>query len=58
VKPNDEIPSDWAKQFEKSANEDPPHKLNDKPTSDDEKTLKEVRRTVNELQTHLGHESQ
>src|SRR3989454_1148256 len=57
-KPNDEIPSNTAKQFEKSANEDPPHKLNDKPTSDDEKTLKEVRRTVNELQTHLGHESQ
>jgi len=58
VKPSDEIPTDWAKQFEKSANEDPPQKLNDKPTSDDEKTLKEVRRVVNELQTNLVHESQ
>jgi len=58
VKPSDEIPIDWAKQFEESAKEDPPHKLYDKPTSDDEKTLKEVRRVVNELQTNLAHESQ
>jgi len=58
VKPSDEIPIDWAKRFEESAKEDPPHKLYDKPTSDDEKTLKEVRRVVNELQTNLAHESQ
>jgi len=52
--PSDEIPSDWAKQFEESTNEDPPHELYDKPTSDDEKTLKEVRRAVNELQNFLS----
>jgi acetoin utilization protein AcuC len=57
VKPSDEIPSEWSKEFEKAAKEDPPHKLYDKPTSDDEKTLKEVRRTVNELQTSLAHRS-
>jgi acetoin utilization protein AcuC len=57
VKPSDEIPSVWSKEFEKAAKEDPPHKLYDKPTSDDEKTLKEVRRTVNELQTSLAHRS-
>jgi acetoin utilization protein AcuC len=54
VKPSDEIPSEWSKEFEKAAKEDPPHKLYDKPTSDDQKTLKEVRRTVNELQTSLA----
>jgi acetoin utilization protein AcuC len=57
LKPSDEIPSDWAREFERAAKEDPPHKLYDKPTSDDEKTLMEVRRIVNELQTNLGHES-
>src|SRR5207253_2485391 len=56
VKLSDEIPTDWAEQFEESANEDPPLKLHDKPTSDDEKTLKEVRRAVKELQTNLAHE--
>jgi len=54
AKPSDEIPSDWAKQFEESANEDPPRKLYDKATSDDGKTLKEVRRAVNELQKFLS----
>ena len=58
AKLSDEIPSDWAKQFEESANEDPPRKLYDKATSDDKKTLKEVRRAVRELQNHLGHQSQ
>jgi acetoin utilization protein AcuC len=57
VKPSDEIPSEWSKEFEKAAKEDPPHKLYDKPTSDDQKTLKEVRRTVNELQTSLAPRS-
>jgi acetoin utilization protein AcuC len=55
VKPSDEIPSEWSKEFEKAAKEDPPHKLYDKPTSDVEKALKEVRRTVNELQASLAH---
>src|SRR2546427_7409542 len=54
VKPNDEIPSNWAKPFEESAKEHPPQRLLDKPTSDDEKTLKEVRSEVNELQTNLS----
>jgi acetoin utilization protein AcuC len=57
VKPSDEIPSGWSKEFEKAAKEDPPQKLYDKPTSDDQKTLKEVRRTVNELQTSLAPRS-
>jgi len=57
VKPSDEIPSEWSKEFEKAAEEVPPHKLFDKPTSDDQKTLKEVRRTVNELQSSLDPRS-
>jgi len=54
VKPSDEIPSEWSKEFQKAAKEDPPHKLYDKPTSDEQKTLKGVRRTVSELQTNLA----
>jgi acetoin utilization protein AcuC len=57
VKLADEIPSDWSEKFEKAAGENPPHELYDKPTSDDERTLKEVRKTVSELQTSLAHES-
>jgi acetoin utilization protein AcuC len=51
---SDEIPREWSKAFEQEAKEDPPEKLYDKPTSDDEKTLNEVRRTVSELQTNLA----
>ena len=57
VKSSDEIPSEWSKEFENVAKEDPPHKMYDKPTSDDEKTLKEVRGTVNELRASLAHVS-
>jgi acetoin utilization protein AcuC len=57
VKPSDEIPSEWSKEFQGAAEEDPPDKLYDKPTSDDEKTLKEVRGTVNELRASLAHMS-
>ncbi len=57
VKPSDEIPSEWSKEFQNAAEEDPPDELYDKPTSDDERTLKEVRRTVNELQTSLAYRS-
>jgi acetoin utilization protein AcuC len=57
VKPSDEIPSEWSTKFQDASEEDPPDKLYDKPTSDDEKTLKEVRRTVNELQTSVAHRS-
>jgi hypothetical protein len=57
VKASDDIPSEWSKEFERAAKEDPPLKLRDKPTSDDEKTLREVRKTVTELQMHLAHQS-
>jgi len=46
----------WSKEFEIATQEDPPLKLYDKPTLDDEKTLKEVRNAVSELQTNLGNE--
>ena len=58
VKPSDEIPLDWTMEFEKSVKEDPPNRLYDKPTSDDENTLKEVRRAVRELKTNLARKSQ
>ena len=57
LKPSDEIPSDWSKEFQNAAQEDPPAKLYDKPTSDDERTMKEVHRAVTELQTNLAHKS-
>jgi len=57
VKPSDNIPSEWSKEFERAAKEDPPSKLYDKPSSDDEKTLKEVRKTVTDLQTNLARQS-
>jgi acetoin utilization protein AcuC len=58
VKASDEIPSEWSQEFQKAAGEDPPQQLYDKPTSDDERALKEVRRTVSELETNLAHRSQ
>ena len=57
VKPSDDIPSEWSKEFERAAKEDAPRKLYDKPTSDEEKTLKEVRRTVTELRTNIARQS-
>lgn len=57
AKPNDEIPTEWSDEFENATKEDPPDKLYDRPTSDDERTLREVRRTVNELQTSLDDRS-
>ena len=57
VKPSDDIPANWAKDFEESAEEVPPHKLYDEPTSDDKTTLTQVRRTVKELRSNLAHES-
>jgi acetoin utilization protein AcuC len=57
LKPDDEIPPYWSIEFEKAAKEDPPSKLYDRPTSDDQSTLKEVRRALSELQTNLAHES-
>jgi acetoin utilization protein AcuC len=57
AKASDDIPSEWSKEFEREAKEDPPLKLYDKPTSDDEKTLREVRKTVTELQMNLAHQS-
>ena len=56
VRPNGDIPSEWSKEFAKAAEEDPPNQLYDKPTSDVEKTVKEVQRVINELQTNLAHE--
>jgi acetoin utilization protein AcuC len=54
IMPIDEIPSEWSKEFKTAAQEDPPSKLYDRPTSDDERTLKRVRMTVSELQTNLA----
>ncbi len=58
VKLDDEIPPEWSKEFERGANEDPPLKLHDQPTSDDKTTLEEVRRAVRELQSNLADESE
>ena len=57
VEPTDEIPADWSKEFRNAADEEPPERLFDKPTSDDERTLKEARRAVSELRTNLSHGS-
>ena len=55
--PNDEIPLDWSNEFEKATEDDPPQNFYDKPTTDDEKTLEEIRGTVIELQTSLARKS-
>ena len=57
VEPTDEIPADWSKEFRNATDEEPPERLFDKPTSDDERTLKEARRAVSELRTNLSHGS-
>ena len=57
LEPSDEIPADWSKEFRNAADEEPPERLFDKPTSDDERTLKEARRAVSELRTNLSHGS-
>jgi acetoin utilization protein AcuC len=57
VKLDSKIPTDWSKEFENAAKEDPPHELYDEPTSDEERTLIEIRKTVSELQTNLAPES-
>jgi acetoin utilization protein AcuC len=57
VKPSDEIPSEWSKEFKKSTQEDPPDKVFDESTEDDERTLKEAHRAISELQTNLARQS-
>jgi acetoin utilization protein AcuC len=51
---SDEIPSEWSKEFKKSSLEDPPAKLFDEPTVDDERTMKEVQRVISQLRTNLA----
>ncbi len=54
VRLDDEIPSDWAKEFQASAEEDPPQTLHDTPTNDAENVLRQVERAVSELRQNLG----
>jgi len=54
VEPTDEIPADWSKEFRNATDEEPSERLFDKPTSDEERTLKEARRAVSELRTNLS----
>jgi len=51
---DDEIPSDWAKEFNELAEERAPARLHDSPTTDAEGTTKEVANTVAELRQNLG----
>ena len=55
--PDDDIPSEWAHEFKELAEEDSPKNLYDKPTSDSERTLREVKKTVAELQENLRDQS-
>ncbi len=54
VRLDDEIPSDWSKEFQASAEEDPPQTLHDTPTNDTENVLRQVERAVSELRQNLG----
>ena len=54
---DDDIPAEWMREFTELAGEDPPKTLHDKPTSDSERTLREVRQTVAELHQNLGEGS-
>jgi len=51
---DDEIPSDWAKKFRASAEEDPPRKLHDTTTNDVENVLRQVERVVSELRQNIA----
>jgi len=55
---DDEIPSDWAKEFQASAEEDPPRKLHDTATSDVENLLRQVEGVVSELRKSIGRQTQ
>ncbi|HZY46382.1 MAG TPA: acetoin utilization protein AcuC [Candidatus Bathyarchaeia archaeon] len=48
------IPNDWAGEFRKLADDDPPEALHDNPTKDDARTIEEVERTVQELESHIA----
>ena len=50
---DDEIPSAWADEFTRLANEDPPKNLHDKPTTDNEHTLQQVKGVLAELRQNL-----
>ncbi|OLB45903.1 hypothetical protein AUH73_08405 [archaeon 13_1_40CM_4_53_4] len=54
VKLDNEIPSDWAKEFRASAEEDPPQTLHDMPTNDAENVLRQVERVVSELRQNIA----
>jgi len=54
VRLDDTIPSDWAKEFRDSAEEDPPRKLHDTTTNDAENILKQTERVVSELRQNIA----
>ena len=52
---DDHIPTEWAKEFARLTEEEPPGRLLDAATTDTSQTLKEVRDTLTELNSHLTH---
>jgi acetoin utilization protein AcuC len=50
---SDNIPIEWAKKFENAAEDDIPGSVHDLPTTDTERTMKQVRDTVAELRQSL-----
>ncbi len=54
LKPSNEIPLEWSKEFKALAGEDPPTALHDEPTNDSSMTLEETERVLEELRTLLA----
>src|SRR5438128_12596889 len=54
VKLDNEIPSDWSREFRELTGEDPPSTLRDRLTNDDSKTISEVDNVLEELAGYLA----
>ncbi len=54
LRPSNEIPPEWAKEFKTLAGEDPPTAFHDEPTNDSSGTLEETERVLEELRPHLA----
>jgi acetoin utilization protein AcuC len=54
AKLNNQVPSEWAAQFEQETGEDAPTQLLDSPTTDTESTRKSVKNVVEDLRENLA----
>ena len=51
---SDEIPRKWAEEFKKLTGDEPPDRLHDEPTKDNDETIKETERAVEDVRSYLS----